>query len=150
MDAQGQGIGGAWPRAKGFQALGDPPVQDEATRGEQSAQIVHTEDGGAVDAVMIGGRMVVEGGRVTTVDAGKLAAMAEAAVARLRGANESTRGLAQRLEPVVGTLPRAGGTRIPRAALRRAAGALIKETPNARSGGRYLAFLTVSMCEARP
>jgi guanine deaminase len=70
-------------------------------------QVVHTEDGGAVDAVMIGGRMVVEGGRVTTVDAGKLAAMAEAAVARLRVANEATRTLAQRLEPVVGSFCRA-------------------------------------------
>jgi hypothetical protein len=51
--------------------------------------------------------MVVEGGRVTTVDAGKLAAMAEAAVARLRVANEATRTLAQRLEPVVGSFCRA-------------------------------------------
>jgi 5-methylthioadenosine/S-adenosylhomocysteine deaminase len=70
-------------------------------------QVVHTEDGGAVDAVMVGGRMVVEGGRVTTVDASKLAAMGEAAVARLRSANEVTRALAQRLEPVVGTFCRA-------------------------------------------
>jgi 5-methylthioadenosine/S-adenosylhomocysteine deaminase len=70
-------------------------------------QVVHTEDGCAVDAVIIGGRIVVESGRVTTVDAGKLAAMAETAVARLRAANETSRALAQRLEPVVGTFCRA-------------------------------------------
>ncbi|MBI4182424.1 MAG: amidohydrolase [Proteobacteria bacterium] len=66
-------------------------------------QIVHAEDGTGVESVMIGGRMVVEKGRLTTVDEAKLARDAEAAAARLRQANAANRELVGRLEDLVGT-----------------------------------------------
>jgi guanine deaminase len=65
-------------------------------------QLVHTEDGNAVESVMIGGRMVVEGGRVTTVDMAALAREAEAARARLARANAPIKDLYERLAAVVG------------------------------------------------
>lgn len=71
------------------------PLNDPAT------QVVFAENGTAVDRVMIGGRMVVEGGRVTTVDVSRLKARAEAAVERLRAETAEARALADRLEPVV-------------------------------------------------
>ena len=49
-------------------------------------QLVHAEDGTAVDSVMIGGRMVVENRRVLTVDLARLRDRAEAARDRLAGA----------------------------------------------------------------
>lgn len=66
-------------------------------------QLVHTEDGTAVDSVMIGGRMVVEAGRLTTCDMAKLARDAEAARQRLADLNRPSRELFERLETVVGT-----------------------------------------------
>ena len=65
-------------------------------------QLVHTEDGGAVRHVMIGGRMVVQDRRVTTVDVAALAREAEIARQRLAGVNASTKELYERLAPVVG------------------------------------------------
>ena len=65
-------------------------------------QLVHTEDGGAVTHVMIGGRMVVEHRRLTTVDLPKLAREAEAARARLARLNAPLKSLYERLAPVVG------------------------------------------------
>jgi guanine deaminase len=65
-------------------------------------QLVHTEDGNAVDSVMIGGRMVVEHRRVTTVDVAALARDAEAARARLARVNAPTKELYERLAMVVG------------------------------------------------
>jgi 5-methylthioadenosine/S-adenosylhomocysteine deaminase len=65
-------------------------------------QLVHTEDGGAVRHVMIGGRLVVENRRVTTVDVPKLARDAEAARARLARVNAPTKALCEQLAPVVG------------------------------------------------
>lgn len=70
-------------------------------------QIVHTEDGGAVDSVMIGGRLVVDRGRLTTVDVSKLAGRVEAAVERLRSLNAPARAVAERLAPVVASFCRA-------------------------------------------
>jgi 5-methylthioadenosine/S-adenosylhomocysteine deaminase len=72
-------------------------------------QLVHTEDSGAVDSVMIGGRMVLERGRLTTVDVAGLARRAEAAVERLRGLNAAARELALKLEGVVGRFCRGLG-----------------------------------------
>jgi len=66
-------------------------------------QLVHVEDGTAVDKVMVGGRMVVEERRVITVDAAELARKAEAARARLAEQNRPLHALYERLEPVVGT-----------------------------------------------
>ena len=64
-------------------------------------QLVHTEDGTAVDSVMIGGRMVVAGRRLTSVDTAKLSCEAEAARARLARANRDLVRLTGRLEKVV-------------------------------------------------
>jgi 5-methylthioadenosine/S-adenosylhomocysteine deaminase len=65
-------------------------------------QLVHTEDGGAVRHVMIGGRLVVKDRRPTTVDLAALARDAEAARARLARLNAPLKDLYERLAPVVG------------------------------------------------
>ena len=65
-------------------------------------QLVHTENGGAVTHVMIGGRMIVEHRRLTTVDLEVLARDAEAARQRLESVNAPARALYERLAPVVG------------------------------------------------
>ena len=66
-------------------------------------QIVNAEDGTGVDSVMIGGRMILDRGRFTTVDYDGLAAKAEHAVERMRGVNAEALELANRLEPLVGS-----------------------------------------------
>lgn len=65
-------------------------------------QLVHTEDGNAVESVMIGGRMIVEHRRLTTVDMAGLAREAETARARLARLNAPTQQLYERLAVVVG------------------------------------------------
>jgi guanine deaminase len=67
-------------------------------------QVVYAEDGTGVHSVMIGGRLVVDAGRVTTLDVSTLAARAQAAVERLRTANEPARRLVEALEPVLGAV----------------------------------------------
>jgi guanine deaminase len=64
-------------------------------------QLVHTEDGGAVTHVMIGGRMVVRDRRLTTIDVGALAREAEAARERLARLNAPGKELYERLAAVV-------------------------------------------------
>jgi 5-methylthioadenosine/S-adenosylhomocysteine deaminase len=64
-------------------------------------QLVHTEDGSAVTHVMIGGRMIVEHRRLTTVDLAALAREAEAARRRLAEVNAPSRALYERLAPIV-------------------------------------------------
>jgi 5-methylthioadenosine/S-adenosylhomocysteine deaminase len=66
-------------------------------------QLVHSEDGGAVASVMIGGRLIVDTRRLLTVDLAQLGARAEAARERLAAANADHRRLYQALEPVVGS-----------------------------------------------
>ena len=65
-------------------------------------QLVFCEDGTGVHSVMIGGKMVLEAGRFTTIDFARIASQAESAVARLREANRGARELAEKLEPYVG------------------------------------------------
>ena len=65
-------------------------------------QIVFAEDGTGVDSVMIGGRLVLDRGRLTTIDLPRLRAQAEEAVARLAAANAEQRTLSEKLEPYVG------------------------------------------------
>ena len=65
--------------------------------------LVHAEDGGAVDTVMVGGRLVVQGGKLLHVDLERLARDAENAVERLQRLNHDNRLLYQELEPVVGS-----------------------------------------------
>jgi 5-methylthioadenosine/S-adenosylhomocysteine deaminase len=66
-------------------------------------QIVFTENGAAVDSVMIGGRMVLDRGRMLTVNEAKLRRDAVSAAERLFNANASMRAFAQALTPVVGS-----------------------------------------------
>ena len=65
-------------------------------------QLVHTEDGGAVIHVMIGGRMVVRDRRLTTIDVAALARDAENARERLARLNAPGKALYERLADVVG------------------------------------------------
>jgi guanine deaminase len=65
-------------------------------------QVVFCEDGTGVHSVMIGGKMVLEAGRFTTIDFARIAAQAENALERLRAANRGARELAEKLEPYVG------------------------------------------------
>lgn len=64
-------------------------------------QIVHAEDGTGVDKVLIGGRLVVSGGRAIGIDKAALAAKAEAAVDRLYALNAEARRFAELIQPVV-------------------------------------------------
>src|ERR671922_302960 len=65
-------------------------------------QLVFSEAGAAVDTVMIDGRVVLDRGRLVTVDETKVRAAAEAAAARLREANAGAFAAARALEPYVG------------------------------------------------
>src|SRR5213594_163459 len=65
-------------------------------------QLVHTEDGSAVSHVMIGGRMIVQDRRLTTVDVAALAREAEAARERLAGINAGGKALYEQLAVIVG------------------------------------------------
>jgi 5-methylthioadenosine/S-adenosylhomocysteine deaminase len=64
-------------------------------------QIVYCEDGTSIHSVMIGGEMVFEAGRFTTIDFDRIARDVAAAVERLREANREARTLSERLEPYV-------------------------------------------------
>ena len=64
-------------------------------------QIVFTENGGAVDRVLIGGKLVVAGGRAIGIDHAALAAQAQQAMERLGALNAEARRFAERIEPMV-------------------------------------------------
>jgi 5-methylthioadenosine/S-adenosylhomocysteine deaminase len=66
-------------------------------------QVVNAEDGTAIESVMVGGRMVLDQGRLTTIDVDGLIARAEAAMERVWEANGKALQLALRLEEVIGT-----------------------------------------------
>src|SRR6266853_110812 len=66
-------------------------------------QLVHCEDGTAVDSVMVGGRLVVEHRRILTVDLARLRDRATASRDRLAAANADNRRLYEALAPVVGS-----------------------------------------------
>jgi cytosine/adenosine deaminase-related metal-dependent hydrolase len=68
---------------------------------EALLHVVFCEDGTGVDRVMVGGRIVVEGGRVLGVDMPKLAQEASESVQRLNEVNAGAREFVQALEPVV-------------------------------------------------
>jgi guanine deaminase len=65
-------------------------------------QLVHTEDGSAVTHVMIGGRMIVQDRRLTTVDVATLAREVENARERLARVNAPGKDLYERLAVIVG------------------------------------------------
>jgi 5-methylthioadenosine/S-adenosylhomocysteine deaminase len=66
-------------------------------------QLVHCEDGTAVDSVMIGGKLVVADRKPVGIDLARLRERAEAARERLYAANADNRALYAALEPVVGS-----------------------------------------------
>jgi hypothetical protein len=76
---------------------------EEAHWGREMWHLVHTEDGSAVQSVMVGGRMVLENRRLVNVDLAKLAREAERARERLERLNRDNRSLYERLEPIVGS-----------------------------------------------
>ncbi len=70
--------------------------------GDAAIQLVNGENGAAVDSVMIDGRMVLERGRLLTIDEAKLRNDAEAAMRRLGAANAEALATARTLGAVVG------------------------------------------------
>ena len=70
-------------------------------------QLVFCETGGGVETVLVGGRVVVEGGRVLTVDEARLKKKVQIAADRLREQNRGEWALADRLAPIVGRVCRA-------------------------------------------
>jgi 5-methylthioadenosine/S-adenosylhomocysteine deaminase len=68
---------------------------------EPLLHVVFCEDGTGIDRVMIGGRMVVEGGAVLGIDMAKLARQAADAAAHLAAVNAGAREFVETLEPVV-------------------------------------------------
>jgi guanine deaminase len=64
-------------------------------------QLVHTEDGTAVRSVLVGGRLVVDQGRLVGVDMAALARRVEETRLRLEGATLPNRQLFERVEQVV-------------------------------------------------
>lgn len=71
------------------------PLNDPVT------QLVQCEDSSAVRSVMIGGRMVLDEGRFTSIDYPRLCARAQAAAERLRESGAEHKSTCQALEPVV-------------------------------------------------
>jgi len=65
-------------------------------------QLVNGESGAAIDAVMVGGRFILRGGRLLWVDESKLRRDAESARERLDNANEGALRVARALEGWVG------------------------------------------------
>jgi guanine deaminase len=65
-------------------------------------QLVNAEDGTGIESVMIGGRMVLQGGQLTTIDFQALIPKVERIVERLRNASGEALEQARRLEPMVG------------------------------------------------
>jgi 5-methylthioadenosine/S-adenosylhomocysteine deaminase len=64
-------------------------------------QIVTCADAACVTDVMVGGRLVVQGGRITSIDVSRLRERVRAAVERLQGSLADAKALAARLEPHV-------------------------------------------------
>jgi guanine deaminase len=65
------------------------------------AQLVFGEDGTGVDSVMVGGRLVLDRGRLVNVDVPRVRAQADEAVARLAGATSKARAASEALAPYV-------------------------------------------------
>jgi guanine deaminase len=74
-------------------------------------QLVHTEDGSAVDKVMVGGKLVVDGGEILTLDRHALRIRAQVTAERLRRSHAAARDVAERLEPIVGAFCRGIATK---------------------------------------
>jgi 5-methylthioadenosine/S-adenosylhomocysteine deaminase len=71
--------------------------------GNPATQLVNSENGAAIDSVMIDGRFVLQGGKILTLDERKLRRDAERAAERLIVANADAEALGRSFEDVVGT-----------------------------------------------
>jgi guanine deaminase len=104
--AHALGFGGNIGRiARGYQAdlvFLDLSHINYVPLGDLERQVVFTENGAAVESVMIGGRMVLEHGTMLTVDETALRHDASAAAVRLFDESASLRERARRLQPMVG------------------------------------------------
>jgi 5-methylthioadenosine/S-adenosylhomocysteine deaminase len=69
--------------------------------------LVYAETGADVTTVLVGGRVVLDNGRVLTVDEGHLQAQAQEAAERLRAQNTTAWALAEQLRPYVASACRA-------------------------------------------
>jgi guanine deaminase len=69
--------------------------------------LVYAETGADVTIVLVGGRVVLDNGRVLTVDEGHLQAQAQEAADRLRAQNTAAWALAEQLRPYVASACRA-------------------------------------------
>jgi 5-methylthioadenosine/S-adenosylhomocysteine deaminase len=69
--------------------------------------LVYAETGASVETVLVDGAVVVEGGRVTTVDEGRIYSRAQDAADRQRGKSTQAWALAGQLAPYVGAACRA-------------------------------------------
>lgn len=98
----GDTIGRLVPGAKADVVFLDLAHVHYVPLGDLMSQIVFTESGAAVDSVMIGGRMVLDRGRITTVDEVKLRRDVERAAERLNSANAQSHAFASKLEDIVG------------------------------------------------
>ncbi len=65
-------------------------------------QLVHCDDGGTVERVMIGGRLVYQAGQFLTIDVEKLRGQVTSAWERLREVTDWRREVVQKLEGLVG------------------------------------------------
>jgi guanine deaminase len=74
-------------------------------------QMVHGENGAAVDRVLVGGELVVADGKVLTIDEAALRKQAQAAAERLDALNSEGRNLAQAMRPWVSAFCCGAGNR---------------------------------------
>ena len=78
------GIGAIAPDFKADIVFLDLNTINWIPRNDPVNQVIHVEDGTSVDAVMADGRMIVENGRLTSIDVARLAQDVDAARAQLR------------------------------------------------------------------
>jgi guanine deaminase len=71
-------------------------------RGDVVNQVVFTENGGAMDSVMVGGKLLMQEGRLLTIDEARLFRDAQRAAERLVAANAERRHFSAKLEETVG------------------------------------------------
>ena len=94
-----EGIGAIAPGQRADLVLLDLRRASFAPRNDLLQQMVYAENGSSVDLVMVDGRIVVEGGRVLTVDETAVAAEVTRDAAAFHARNAESRRRAAELEP---------------------------------------------------